>query len=234
MWIILCIAIIVLFMIIGKIRGSHPVQKKIIDTPATIEKSQLKTLDLKSMGRESIIRLAMKECNITKEEAERELKPLLDDFERGLYQKKDDRVFELEEHVQNIFHFFDVLQCDDTFYYLSQSLEYNKFIASYNYLCAQCEKDNYEKEIMFYIDIKELDVNDDLGKFLLHPIKYKDYITSFISESFNKGCAFWSEELKYDTYKKKEIYKELDKIKKIFPYLEPASDSFRQKIKAIR
>ncbi|WP_455670486.1 hypothetical protein [Phocaeicola faecalis] len=237
MWIILCVTIIVLFIIIGRVKGNHTIKKKVIDIPTDITGSKSKTLDLKALGRESIIRLAMKECNITAEEAKRELKPFLDDFERGLYQQKDDKddsCFEFDEHIQGVFHFIDILHCDDTFYYLSQQLEYEKFVTSYDYLCTQYKKENYEKEIMLYIDVKGLDINDNLSQFLLHPIKHKDYIASFISEAFNKGCAFWSEELKYDVYKKKEIYKELDKIKKIFPYLEPVLDSFRQKIKVIR
>ena len=216
--VVLCAIIIV----IGKISKRKIVKENINQVTSGF--------DLRQMLRESIIRVAMRECDLSQEEVEKEIGSNIDKIIYNHKKNKDDHYFDCYWKPFNniITYFSQIKSADDTWYWLSHKEMCNSFYENYDNLCIASKKKEYNKNVSELIEIYEIEENSPLAAFFLSPIEKSDFIKEYISEKFKAGEYYWGKILKDgNSYEKNKITAYFSIMEINFPHLSNSIDHFK-------
>lgn len=234
--IVVMLTLFVIILIVGKINNRKNRKNKKInsnnDRDIDVKEATSTGWDMRQMMKDKLLDMAVENCNITKEEAEREIGGEIDEW---LYSKKEDSSDELNkfywENFNSIVSIYERIKgCDNTWYWLSNIEEYIHFDNSYKALCELSHSDNYHGKVNEHIEMYEIDPKSKLASFLLSPVDNSHLIKDFVNIQYNAGEEFWELELSHSTeYEKKKVAEFFPNMELHFPYLGTKIVDFRKK-----
>lgn len=231
--VVVMLTLIVIILIIGRIDNRKNKKIDSVSDGNIDAKNAASTgWDLRQMMKDALLDIAAEDCNISKEEAEREMGGEID---KWLYSKKDDSSDKLNKYYWENFNFIvssyeRLKKCDNTWYWLSNIEEYIHFDNSYKALCELSHSDSYHGKVNEYIEMYEIDSKSKLASFLLSPVDNSHLIEDFINVQYEAGEKFWEQEFSHSTeYEKKKVAEFFPNMELHFPYLGKSIIQFRER-----